>query len=637
MNEAGESGEKARSNGTAFDLANVPDVVDQAAATAFFVGLSGAHAGKLFRVPLGESILGRSSRSLIAFDEKAISQHHGRLFLEAGRCVLSDSGSTNGIYVNDVRLVAPAELHAGDVIRLGRATFGFLTDASDETQHTRALARATATGGLRLGEKKTDRPAADIVPSRAVLDVAGHTPGGLDLALDRLALVRALLARYWKPLVGGLLLGAVLGAASVLVRPPVATATFQIFLKQHGVDRTQGPFATVGAEYFLFASRAFTSSDLVKETMRSFDMPTNDMDYVDVVASQLSLRSEDQNIYVGTFYDPDPSFAERFLASHLHHYLEREIGKSIRVLASEVALLRKQYEENEAQLDATEKELRDFKQAHLAGLPELAVGQLEARAELQNRAVALRANLERYSQEYDLTKKQHAQGNAIVATRVDRAEPYSAKLAQVRQSIIGLKSKGYKDESPELTELRTEEKGLLDEQARALSAAADATEVQANREQTALGDRVDRLSVDVTSTKKELDLVQGRLGEIDKIASSMPAVEAQFSSLSRTLNAEQSLHQHLHEQLKAKELKLEFERASVAGRYEVLEPPSATPPRPGRVIGLRAAGGALGGLVIALAAAGLHWLSHYAKKRGSLLPAAPSRAPAHGPNTSVGE
>ena len=602
----------------------VPDIEDEGAieSTAFLVGLSGRHAGKLFKVREGESILGRSSRSLVAFDEKAVSQRHARLFHKVNSCVIDDLGSTNGTYVNDVRISSPLELRAGDVVRIGKTTLGFLTDAEDDEQHTRALARAT-TGQMQLTRAPGGQSLVSATTSSAALaiDTAAVEPNGLDVALERLSMGWSILRRYWKLLAVGLFIGAALGGASIVVRPPKAVAEFRIFLKHQGQENVHGRFAVVDAEYFRFAIENFTSPELVRETMKALDMPTEPANQVLITRSNVVLTIENPGVYKGQYYDTSPEFAEKFLATHLHGYLEREISKSIRVLSSEVELLRKQYRENEQQLRATELKLQEFKEKHPSGLPVDAASLLEARADLQGRVVELRANLERYTQELAFSRKQYASGDALVARKVDSAEPYDAGLASARQRLAAARARGLTDEHPEIKQLVQEERSLVELQKRAVASEVTDTERRANRELSALGARVGQMEVLASSTHNELELVQGRLGEIEKIVATLPAVEATFAELSRSLSASQNLHQHLHEQLKAKELKLEFDRASVAGRYELLDRPSAEPVSWVKTASMRAGmGGALGfGLMAAIAA--LHFLIDYARTRRTRLTA----------------
>ena len=48
------------------------------------------------------------------------SQHHAKLSARDGTWLLEDLGSTNGTFVNDHRVTAPVEVHAGDVVKIGK-------------------------------------------------------------------------------------------------------------------------------------------------------------------------------------------------------------------------------------------------------------------------------------------------------------------------------------------------------------------------------------------------------------------------------------------------------------------------------------------------------------------------------------
>jgi hypothetical protein len=406
-----------------FDVDSEIDPTD----TAFLVGLSGRHAGKLFRLPAGVSLIGRSSRALVTLDEKAVSHHHAELTLTAKGCVVTDLKSTNGSFLNDHPITSPQTLNAGDVLRFGNSTLGFLTDAEDEEQHTRALARVThptfglnsnvalaqisrdSTGGLKQGLA--------LASENGIEAPSANPTAALDNFLDKLDLSIVFLRRYWRHILATSLLSAGLGAATMIIKPPVSTAEFEILLRADETVSTAHHFATRSIDYFASAEKNFSNKALVRQTMKDLDLPTPEA-AVRGTALGLTFKTAGVNIYRGSYSHPEAQFAKKFLAQHLKNYLEREIGKSIEVLSSEVNLLRTQYQDNEALLNKHEASLRDFKQEHLNSLPEVAQEQVSSRASLTTQKDALTAALTRASQQLALSRKQLASEDAIATTRV---------------------------------------------------------------------------------------------------------------------------------------------------------------------------------------------------------------------------
>jgi pSer/pThr/pTyr-binding forkhead associated (FHA) protein len=63
--------------------------------------------------------IGRSPDNDLPVDNLAVSNHHARVYFEAGRLVVEDLDSLNGTFVNDLR-VERATLHDGDSIWIGK-------------------------------------------------------------------------------------------------------------------------------------------------------------------------------------------------------------------------------------------------------------------------------------------------------------------------------------------------------------------------------------------------------------------------------------------------------------------------------------------------------------------------------------
>ena len=74
-------------------------------------------------VPLtGEVGIGRADDCAVQLDDTYISTNHARLFSKEGQWFVEDLGSTNGTYLNRVKVTAPSPIAVGDEVRVGKTT-----------------------------------------------------------------------------------------------------------------------------------------------------------------------------------------------------------------------------------------------------------------------------------------------------------------------------------------------------------------------------------------------------------------------------------------------------------------------------------------------------------------------------------
>jgi pSer/pThr/pTyr-binding forkhead associated (FHA) protein len=69
--------------------------------------------------------VGRADACQIRLPDTYASSFHARIFDRDGSWYVEDLGSTNGTYLNQRRITAPAELRAGDKVRIGKTTLEF--------------------------------------------------------------------------------------------------------------------------------------------------------------------------------------------------------------------------------------------------------------------------------------------------------------------------------------------------------------------------------------------------------------------------------------------------------------------------------------------------------------------------------
>jgi hypothetical protein len=65
------------------------------------------------------TVVGRGAECDLRLDDTFVSQEHARIFAKDGSWYVEDLGSTNGTFVNEQRLAAPAMLTTGDRVRVG--------------------------------------------------------------------------------------------------------------------------------------------------------------------------------------------------------------------------------------------------------------------------------------------------------------------------------------------------------------------------------------------------------------------------------------------------------------------------------------------------------------------------------------
>ncbi|HZM69236.1 MAG TPA: FHA domain-containing protein [Candidatus Cryosericum sp.] len=83
--------------------------------------LQGKAAGTIYKVERASTVIGRVE-SDVNVDDPEVSRQHARLEIQGSRVVLRDLGSTNGTFVNEVK-VAEVELQDRSEFRIGGTHF----------------------------------------------------------------------------------------------------------------------------------------------------------------------------------------------------------------------------------------------------------------------------------------------------------------------------------------------------------------------------------------------------------------------------------------------------------------------------------------------------------------------------------
>ncbi len=88
------------------------------------VGTQGIYAGRSFDLQADLLTIGREPTNAIALvDDSAVSRRHAQIIRQGDQVEIEDLGSTNGTYVNGIRISSPTPLQTGDTVQIGSTVF----------------------------------------------------------------------------------------------------------------------------------------------------------------------------------------------------------------------------------------------------------------------------------------------------------------------------------------------------------------------------------------------------------------------------------------------------------------------------------------------------------------------------------
>jgi two-component system, cell cycle response regulator len=108
------------------------------------VQYSGDDTGKRHPLTKPLAVIGRAPQAEVYIESPDISRRHAELDVAGSSVVLRDLGSVNGTYLNGARVMAPAELQDGDLIRLGKVVLKFFTRTNIEALLHDSMYRSAA-------------------------------------------------------------------------------------------------------------------------------------------------------------------------------------------------------------------------------------------------------------------------------------------------------------------------------------------------------------------------------------------------------------------------------------------------------------------------------------------------------------
>jgi diguanylate cyclase (GGDEF)-like protein len=114
---------------------------------ACLVVIYGAELGRKYTLDGQEMTIGRATVNDVCVSQDSVSRTHATLLVDDNGVKIRDNESTNGTYVNEHK-VHEAYLKDGDLIKIGRSIFKFLTGDNIESSYHEEIYRLSTVDGL---------------------------------------------------------------------------------------------------------------------------------------------------------------------------------------------------------------------------------------------------------------------------------------------------------------------------------------------------------------------------------------------------------------------------------------------------------------------------------------------------------
>jgi diguanylate cyclase (GGDEF)-like protein len=122
---------------------------------ASLIQYNGANLGKRIQLAEQRIIVGRTPEAHLFINEASVSRQHAAISSNAAGFEIEDLGSSNGTFINDVKVSSKTLLKDGDMIRLGTILFRFFaSDNAESIMADKIYRMATIDAGTDIFNKK---------------------------------------------------------------------------------------------------------------------------------------------------------------------------------------------------------------------------------------------------------------------------------------------------------------------------------------------------------------------------------------------------------------------------------------------------------------------------------------------------
>lgn len=583
----------------------------------------------LFPISRNPTIIGRSENADVVLRDPAVSDFHARIIKHSFGYTVEDMDSAEGTFLGEKR-VTHARLVHGDTFRVGNTLLAFAymgTAAAKNVVPSTSLVHVVGRGVAMMVRPLARRiipvpyrafrpleiPPAEYVERRPPpTDGEAPAPSLDELILKVIHATRYLRRRLWL-IMGFILVGGTLGAASFVYLPPVRAAECVVTLRPaprtNPIESETRASPTEPTQFFEGAERAFLSRESIMSTLGTMSMPDASESRADAIAKQMRFESMGNYTYTAILtpglFDNRTDWHVRFLDAHLRNYIGGEIARKMKSFVAEVDFLRTQTAASNQRLQAIAAQTVQFREANsdqILAQTRLGPG---SQAELESKRIEITGRTDRLAGELAAVRSQLGRGSALSQAKSQSAQGDREALRTVNRRLMDLRAQGLADGHPEVQRLLNEEKNLertVDEHLRSNVTQFDKN---ANVAYDSLRSQADQLGAQLRAARAERSTIESGMRSLRTISSHSPKVNSRIEELTRMKEETQRQHGLLFDGLKKAEVHLELERVSTTSRYEIVVPARLESPPGSKDFALRVALGLFLGTLLIAAVLGL--------------------------------
>lgn len=428
----------------------------------------------------------------------------------------------------------------------------------------------------------------------------------MDLFLDQLKdyLRGSWHRRFWG--VSTAWVVAIIGAVIVFLIPPKYEATARVYVDTQSVLKPllQGLAVQPNIEQQLtMLSRTLVSRPNVERLVRMADLdlkasnPKERDALIDEVIETIRLGgSTRDNLFDISYRDTDPARAKRAVESLLSIFVESGLGNKRRDTAKAQQFLDQQIKDYEAELQAAERRLKDFKLKNLQflGTGDDSITRMQT---LDAQIAGARSELHAAEEARDAIRKQLAGEEPVFlpapgdgprgATSATAVPELDTRIETLEKNLDDMRSR-YTEKHPDvvgvkriLEELKKQKQERIDaiKKAAPTDPAADAAKMAVNQNPVYQQLKVSLADAEanVASLRAKVSEAEKRYRAINDTARLRPELEEQLSQLNRDYSVQKANYDQLLARRESAKLTGDLDETAGVADFRIIDPPRVAP------------------------------------------------------------